>query len=273
MREMLRLSLTLAVVGIISASLLTGVNSLTEPVIHEREQREYREALEKYFPSIYNFETEQYGKDYYDIIYDRSGGILGVMAIVRQQGYDGYITYNLAVDSDAVIIGLRIIAHSETPGIGNVIDTDPFKDQFTGRGFHDPIEAGIDVDIVSGATISTSSMISSIRRTVTVAGEEFLGKEIEAFDISAVPDGVYQGSVEGTYGLLNVEVEVIAGKIVRIDVIEQNETDAYFIEAHPLIRDRIISEQRLEVDTQTGATLSSERIVSAVRSALLRALD
>jgi len=267
-REVMRLSITLAVVAIVSAALLTGVHNVTEPVIREREQQEYLEALERFFPALDDFETEEINGDQFDLVYDQDGEKLGVMAAVQTQGYEGTITYNLAVDAEAEIIGILVVSHSETPGIGDVITTDNFQEQFIGKSFEDPLEAGEDVDTVSGATISTEAMIGSIRRTVTTIGENFLGKERQAFGLEDLTDGVYRGSVEGTYGDLVVEVEFRDGRIQAIEVIEQNETEAYFMEVYPEIPEKIIEEQELAVDVQSGATLSAERIVAAVRNAL-----
>lgn len=268
MRDVLRLSITLALVAVISAALLTGVHNVTEPVIRDREEREYLEALERFFPEIDQFETEKMDGNTFDLVYDQAGEKLGVMATVKAQGYDGTITYNLAVNYDADIIGVLVVSHSETPGIGDVITTDQFQEQFIGKSFADPIEAGEDVDIVSGATLSTGAMVSSIRRTLNTVGENFLDMERRAFEFEDLDDGFYRGTVDGTYGPLTVEVEFREGRIQAIEVIEQNETEAYFVDSYPLIPERIIEEQRLEVDVQTGATLSAERIVSAVKSAL-----
>jgi len=264
----MRLSITLAVVAVISAALLTGVHNVTEPVIEQREASEYVEALERFFPEFDQFQTEKINGDTFDLVYDQAGDKIGVMATVKTQGYEGTITYNLAVDNEAEIIGIRIISHSETPGIGDVITTANFQDQFIGKDFEDPIEDGEDVDSVSGATLSTGAMISSIRRTVTTIGENFLGMERAAFGFEDLADGLYRGTVDGTYGPLTVEVEFREGRIRAIDIIEQNETEDYFFDAYPSIPRKIIDKQQLEVDVQTGATLSAERIISAVKNAL-----
>jgi len=267
-REILRLALTLTAVAVLSASLLTGVNIVTEPIIIERQEKDYHQSLERFFPDVDHFETEEIDGDQYDIVYDQDGEMLGIMATVETAGYEAGLIYNLAVNDQGEIKGLVIVSHAETPGIGDVITTDEFQEQFTGKGFDDPIEDGEDVDSVSGATLSTGTMIVSVRRTVTTIGENFLDKQIRAFDPTEVADGIYQGSVEGTHGILTVEVEIADGVIERVDVIEQNETEAYFVDSYPKIPERIVEEQRLEVDTQTGATLSAERIVSAVEKAL-----
>lgn len=272
MRNILRLSLTLAAVGILSAVLLTGVYNVTAPIIAERQEAEYREALDNYFPGFASYESERIDDDYFDLIYDDSDNLMGIMATVGQQGYDGTITYNLALDSSGEIIGVRVVSHTETPGIGDIITTDGFNDQFIGKNYEDPIVAGDDVDVVSGATISTAAMINSIRRVVAVVAVNFLGVEADVIDISAVPDGTYRGTAPGFIGPITVDVEVSGGEIVGIDIVEQEETATYFVESYPLIPNRIMEEQSLEIDTQTGATASANGIVEAVMNALREAM-
>ena len=268
MREVIRLSLTLAVVGIISASMLTSIHGVTAPIIAERQEAEYRQALDLYFPDFDRFETEQLDDDYFDLIYDSSGKLIGIMSTIQQQGYDGYITYNLAVDSEGTILGLLIVSHTETPGLGDVITTAVYQEQFVGKSFKDPITAGEDVDTVSGASVSTSAMINSIRRVIGVIAENYLGQKSETIDITQVPNGTYQGSAPGWGGPLTVQVKVADGLIISIEILEHSETPTYFIESYPLIPDQIIAEQRLDVDTKTGATMSAEGIIDAVHAAL-----
>lgn len=272
MRNILRLSLTLGFVGVISAALLTGVNNVTAPIISERQEAEYMQALELFFPEVAGFESEEIDGNQYDVIFDENDNMIGVMATVQQQGYDGTITYNLALDENGVILGVRVVSHSETPGIGDVITTDGFQDQFIGKSFEDPLTAGEDVDIVSGATISTAAMINSIRNISGVVAENFLGFEAAVIDITEVPDGKYQGSAPGLNGPIVVEVEVSNGEITAIEVLEQSETPTYYVESYPLIPDQIIAEQSLDIDTETGATISAEGIINAVKNALQGAL-
>ncbi|MDY6826188.1 MAG: FMN-binding protein [Bacillota bacterium] len=273
MRNILRLSLTLVVVGVVSAALLTGMYNLTTPIIAERKEAEYRESLNCCFPDFDTFETVEIEEDKFDLLYDENGDLIGIMATAVQQGYDGDITYNLAFDGEGKIIDIIIISHTETPGVGEVITTDDFQQQFMGKSYEDPLTAGEDVDTVSGATISTSSMIGSIRRVTGVVAENFLGVESEEIDINSVPDGVYNGSAPGAGGPITVEVEISGGEITRIDILEQNETPTYYIESYPVIPEQIIANQNLDVDTKTGATISAEGIINAVRDALSGALE
>ena len=245
MRNILRLALTLAVVGIVSAALLTAVNDWTVPIIAAREAEEYMEALREFFPAVSDVQTEEVEGEKFDLIYDASGNLIGVVATVQQQGYGGLFTFNLAVDSEGKITGLRVINHAESPGIGDVIAAPDFQSQFIGKTFEDPIQIGTDVDTVSGATVSSSAMINAVRRSVETIAYSYLSFEEEIFDITAVPDGTFRGTGRGLMDNITVEVTVEGGVITDIKVLSQSETPTYYAES-PLIPERIMEEQSLK---------------------------
>lgn len=269
MRNILRLSLTLAVVGLVSASLLTVVNNWTAPIIAERQLQDYLQSVREFFPGAAQTEQEELEGDSFDLVFDSGGNLLGVIGKnIEYKGYGGVVIYNLAIDKEGKIVGYRIVSHSETPGIGDIITKPEYQGKFTGKG-----PAEIDgIDTQSGATVSTSAVKGSIKRVAAAVGVAFLGVAEERFDFSAVPDGTYQGTGKGLMGDIVVEVTVSGGKISGITVLEQNETPTFFVNSYPAIPDLIVAEQKLEVDTRTGATGSAEGIVKAVRDALEKAL-
>jgi RnfABCDGE-type electron transport complex G subunit len=272
--EFTRQVLTLVVVTVVAAGLLAGANMITAPVIAERQAEDYRSALEEYFPDMAEFKTEVLDEGSFDLVYNAGGELLGVMASASVQGYDGPISYNLAVDKEGAILGLRIVEHTETQGVGDVIEKPEFQNQFLGKSCLDPLQIGEDVDTVSGATISTSAMINSMRQLLSVVAENLLLLETEEpLDITAVPDGAYRGSGEGYLGEIGVEVTVDSGKVTAIEIVEHHEKPTYLVEAVASISPQIIDGQTLEVDTKTGATESSIGIVDAVKDALTKALN
>lgn len=274
MREIIRLVLTLVAVSVVAAALLAGVDLITAPVIAERQEDDYRSALEEYYPAMARYESTALEEDSFDLIYDDAGGLLGIMATSSVQGYDGLISYNLALDQDGIVLGLRIIEHGETQGVGDVIEKPEFQNQFLGKHCLDQLQIGEDVDTISGATISTQAMILSLRRLLSAAAVGFFDFEKEApLDLTAVPDGTYCGRGEGFGGEIEVEVTVERGKIVELEIVDHNEKPTYLAEAAAVIPQQIIDSQTLDVDTKTGATGSSAGIVSAVREALLKALS
>ena len=85
---------------------------------------------------------------------------------------------------------------------------------------------------------------------------------------SSWTDGSYTGKATGFGGDVKVKVTVSGGAITAINVTEHSgETEPYYTNALAVI-DTIIDAQSTDVDTVSGATLSSEAIRSATENAL-----
>lgn len=67
-----------------------------------------------------------------------------------------------------------------------------------------------------------------------------------------------------------MEVDIVDGAIAAIRLIDQQEDKSYLENAIQVVDD-ILAAQSTDVDTVTGATLSSDGIITAVRRALLQA--
>ena len=79
MRNILRLTLTLAAVSIVSAALLAVVNSWTEPIIAERQLQDYLESVRVYFPEVADFEEKELEGNLFDLVYNGSRQLIGVI--------------------------------------------------------------------------------------------------------------------------------------------------------------------------------------------------
>jgi len=84
-------------------------------------------------------------------------------------------------------------------------------------------------------------------------------------DISNIPDGVYAGEYDVDFVYAKVEVTVQNGTVTNIDILEHKNGRGKPAE---IITDRIIEEQKIDVDTISGATNSSIVIKKAVENAL-----
>ncbi len=84
-------------------------------------------------------------------------------------------------------------------------------------------------------------------------------------DISDVPDGVYVGEYDVDFVYAKVEVTVQNGVITNIDILEHKNGRGKPAE---IVIDRIIEEQKIDVDAVSGATNSSTVIKKAVENAL-----
>ena len=89
---------------------------------------------------------------------------------------------------------------------------------------------------------------------------------------SAYADGVYEGTGSGNGGDMNVEVTVENGKITDIVLKDDhNETPGIFEMAVDQVIPAIIEAQSTEVDSASGASMSSAGIKEAVEDALSKA--
>ncbi len=88
--------------------------------------------------------------------------------------------------------------------------------------------------------------------------------KIESPEIQNIGDGEYPGEYKVYAIEARVQVRVLSGEIVSIDLEHEHER-GYNAEE---ITARVIQEQSLEIDTVTGATHSSKVILKAIARAL-----
>ncbi|AJA47421.1 FMN-binding domain-containing protein [Clostridium pasteurianum DSM 525 = ATCC 6013] len=82
-------------------------------------------------------------------------------------------------------------------------------------------------------------------------------------------DGTYSGTGTGFRGgSTEISVTVKSGKIANIETVSNGDTPDYYERAYSTIQSEIISAQSTEVDVVSGATYSSNGIISAVKNAL-----
>lgn len=86
-------------------------------------------------------------------------------------------------------------------------------------------------------------------------------------DLSEISDGNYEGSYDVDMISATVQVEVENHEIKNIELIEHNNDRGE--KAESIVND-IINQQKIKVDTVTGATNSSKVIQKAVQNALLQ---
>lgn len=191
-------------------------------------------------------------------------------------GYGGKVTVNVTV-SKKTMTAIDVVS---APG-----ETDSFFQRAKG-GIDEMLTAqSTDVDVVSGATYSSNGIIGAVKNALfgtesnnaTAAAANAGNAGGSAPSVSKVSesgtwkDGTYTGSGKGFGGTISVKVTVEDGKISAIDVTSASgETASYFSKAKGIIP-KMISGQTTNVDAASGATYSSNGIITAVRNALSKA--
>lgn len=88
---------------------------------------------------------------------------------------------------------------------------------------------------------------------------------------TSLKDGTYTANTTGHNGSLEVKVTIAEGKIKDIDVSKNVETKGIGSLAIEKIKNKVIEKQTLNVDTATGATISSAATLRALKDALKEA--
>lgn len=87
-------------------------------------------------------------------------------------------------------------------------------------------------------------------------------------DFSNLKDGTYSGTGQGRNGSIEVTVKVKKGKVTSITIESSREDSQYMNRAKDTVIGEIIDAQSLNVNTVSGATMSSNGIIEAVANAL-----
>jgi uncharacterized protein with FMN-binding domain len=96
---------------------------------------------------------------------------------------------------------------------------------------------------------------------------------LDAVDFSKLNDGTYHGAYEGgmyKWRANECDVTVASGKVTDIQLVGSKDPGGKNTQ-HEAIYDRVIQAQSLQVDTISGATLTSKAYLQAVENALIQA--
>lgn len=85
---------------------------------------------------------------------------------------------------------------------------------------------------------------------------------------SKYKDGTYEGEAQGAHGPVKVSVEVKDGKIADVEVAEHEENMDHAEPALEQIPGAIVDKNSTDIDTVSGATVTSNAIKEAVDKAL-----
>ena len=96
---------------------------------------------------------------------------------------------------------------------------------------------------------------------------------LNAVDFGKLDDGTYHGAYEGgmyKWRANECQVTVSSGKVADIQLIGSEDPGSKNTQ-HEVLYDRVVQAQSLQVDTISGATLTSKAYLQAVENALLQA--
>jgi len=145
----------LAIVTACCVGVLVMVNTITYNRINESQLASDINDLVKIFPN----------GEFKEIDFDDNTGLIekafeakgeGYVYKVNVQGYKDTITFMVGFNNEGIIVGYEVLYFNDTPGIGDAVQGDSFKESIIGKFSNDGLTS------VSGATISSKAVISGI---------------------------------------------------------------------------------------------------------------
>lgn len=190
MKHALKLGLFLLSVCALIGWGVSQANSLTEPLILEAAKRAQEEGFKEVFPTADEFkgETEKYLLEADNSVIKEvyvaylSGEPTGVIYIVEPKGYGGAIQTLVGFDlAEKVITNIKVLSHSETPGLGDKVTEPWFVQRFQQKSAaqdlevvkHAPQEEN-QVEAITAATITTDAVTSGVNAARAHFVENFL---------------------------------------------------------------------------------------------------
>ena len=98
-----------------------------------------------------------------------------LLPVVAPDGYTTHIDMIVGIRPDGSVAGVRVVAHRETPGLGDKIERrkSDWIDTFTGRSLASPVAEGWlvkkdggDFDQFTGATITPRAVVAAVHRAL-----------------------------------------------------------------------------------------------------------
>ncbi len=158
----IRLTGVLLLITMCTAFLLSFVNKITKDVIAENQQKETNKAISEIFPSAKDIKTEALSPEgaQTDEFYKVNDGdtLVGYYAVVSPVGFKGDVKMIVGLDASGKVIGVKVLSHSETVGIGDKALSDSYFSGFYGKGDSDKLP-----DAIGGATYSSNAVREGVK--------------------------------------------------------------------------------------------------------------
>ena len=171
----LRLAVTLLLITGVMAALLAGINVITKPIIEKLQAEKTQQAIEAVLPG--GGEEVEFDASANPNVAAVYASDTGYAVKVTPSGFDGTITMMVGIDKEGNVLGISIISHTETAGLGAVAAAknskgEAFRNSFVGlSGTVLTEKDGGEADTITGATITSRAVAKGVTDALTcVAG-------------------------------------------------------------------------------------------------------
>lgn len=182
--SVLKMLVVLTGIGLISGGSLAGVYKASAPLIEKHRLAALKKAIFEVLPEAKNYkELEKNGLTAYQGL-DEKGNPVGLAFEAEGNGFQAKIVMMVGIDNEfKKLKGMKVLYQIETPGLGNKIEFDDFRDQFKGLSVKPKIEyiknvkpeKPNQIQAITAATISSVAVVKIINKKIKKIEETFKG--------------------------------------------------------------------------------------------------
>ena len=165
--QTIRPVIVLVAICVVAGILLGAVHYVTQPVADAIAEQRAQETYAALVPEAASFEEVECSVEGCTAALeakDASGATVGYVIVAQSKGYGGQVPIAVAFDADGTVTNITAMSNSETPGLGSRIADESYIGQYVGLSA-EPIEAS-DIDLISGATISSKAALAAFNVAV-----------------------------------------------------------------------------------------------------------
>ena len=169
-----RLAVTLLLITAVVAAALAGINAVTAPRIQAINNQKTQTAIEAVLPGG----GEEIGfADDTGLVSTIYKGQSGYAVEVTPSGFNGTVTMMVGVDTSGKVLGISIVNHTETAGLGATAAAlttagNAFRGQFAGMsGSVSVKQDGGQVDALTGATITSRAVCTGVNAALSAVAK------------------------------------------------------------------------------------------------------
>ncbi len=183
--SVVKIILSLTLVGMVSGSLLVSVYNYAMPKIKTNVRAGTEKAIKNIFP-----ETEEIKNTKEEGVFravGENGKFLGYAILAEGNGYQGIIKLIVGVNEDmSEMTGMEVLESQETPGLGAEIAGEAFRKQFEGLSLKHAMEylknqkpqEPYQIEAITGATISSRAVVNLLNERLDSVREKLKLKKI-----------------------------------------------------------------------------------------------
>ena len=176
MKENIRLGLILLLITGVAAFLLGGAYEITKAPIAASIENDRQVAMKEILPTADKFQksdvkiTEKVSEVNNGL---KGTEIAGYAIKVSPKGYGGPVDIMVGLSTDGKVTGIKILSHTETPGLGANAPEPKFSNQYKNKPTKDKLEVvkivptkGNQIQALTGATITSKAVTLGVNDAI-----------------------------------------------------------------------------------------------------------